>query len=309
VNQKKILVVSYSQTGQLTKLVDNFIAPLENSGSIAVFHKKIKPVESFPFPWDVMSFMDAFPESAHLDGCEIEEFADDENDYDLIILAYQVWFLAPSIPTVGFLRSSYAQKKFKNKPVITLIGCRNMWVMAQEKMKKLLQNLGANLIDNVVLIDQGKPLETFITTPRWLLSGKKNSIFGLSEAGISESEIKKSNRFGKALLQALKNDEEKKGVALLNGLEAMKVNAALLNSEKLGTKSFSIWGALIKKLGKPGSAMRRPAVMLYLVFLLLMILTVVPINMLLQKFFLKSAGKEKYEFPSGSSSERMKEFS
>lgn len=313
-NHKKILVVHFSQTGQLTRLVDSFISPLKNDSFVEVSYKKIKPLRAYPFPWDLMTFMDSFPESINLDGCEIEEFADDENDYDLIILAYQVWFLSPSIPTVAFLKSSYAQKKFKNKPVITLIGCRNMWVMAQEKMKKLLNNLGANLIDNVVLIDRGNSLETFITTPRWLLTGKKDSIFGLSEAGIAEDEIKKSDRFGKALLQALKNDDEKKHKTLLKGLEAVKVNTKLIRSEKIATKSFTIWGALIRKLGKPGSLKRKPVVLLYLVFLLLMILTVVPINMLIQSVLsvfnkkLTDDQKAEYELPSGSSDERMKEF-
>jgi hypothetical protein len=314
-HHKKILLVSYSQTGQLTKLVNNFIFPLQKESFIEVFHKTIKPVKAYPYPWDLMSFMDAFPESINLSGCEIEEFTGDENDYDLIILAYQVWFLSPSIPTAAFLKSDYATEKFKNKPVITLIGCRNMWVMAQEKVKNLLENLGANLIDNVVLIDQGNSLGTFITTPRWLLTGKKDSILGLSPAGISENEIKKSDRFGRALISALKNDEEKKNQPLLKGLVAVSVNVKLIKSEKIATKSFTIWGKLIRKLGKPESSKRKPALMLYLVFLLLMILTIVPINMVVQsilKIFNKKSIEEqktKYELPSGSSKQRMKEFS
>ncbi len=48
-----------------------------------------------------------------------------------------------------------------------------MWIMAQEKVKVLLKELEATLIDNVVLIDKGSSLETFITTPRWMLTGKK----------------------------------------------------------------------------------------------------------------------------------------
>ena len=37
-----------------------------------------------------------------------------------------------------------------------------------EKVKVLLKELEATLIDNVVLIDKGSSLETFITTPRWM---------------------------------------------------------------------------------------------------------------------------------------------
>lgn len=312
-NQKKVLVVSYSQTGQLTKVVNNFTKPLLEDESIQIVYKNIKPKKSYPFPWDLMTFMDTFPESVHLVACEIEDFEDD-NDYDLIILSYQVWFLSPSIPMTSFLKSDWAKKKFANKPVITLIGCRNMWIMAQEKMKQLLIDLNANLIDNVVLIDKGNSLETFITTPRWMLTGKKNSILGLSTAGIDENEIVKSQRFGKALLNALKNNKEKENKSLLWGLKAVEVNAKLIKSEKIATKSFLIWGSLIRKLGKPGSLKRKPIVMLYLVFLLFMIITVVPINMIIQSILRivneKSVKKQKefYELPSGSSEERMKDF-
>ena len=279
-----------------------------------MFYKNIKPKKAYPFPWDLMTFMDTFPESVHLVPCEIEEFEDDNNEYDLIILSYQVWFLAPSIPITSFLKSDWAKKKFKNKPVITLIGCRNMWVMAQEKMKQMLLELNANLIDNVVLIDKGNSLETFITTPRWMLTGKKDSIFGLSSAGIDENEILKTQRFGKALVSALKNNQEKENKSLLWGLKAVEVNIKLIKSEKIATKSFKIWGALIRKLGKPGSIKRKPIVMLYLIFLLLIIITVVPINMIVQSILRiinkESIQKQKefYELPSGSQDERIREF-
>lgn len=313
-NQKKVLVVSYSQTGQLTKLVSNFTKPLLEDENIQIVYKNIKSKKSYPFPWDLMTFMDTFPESVHLVPCEIKDFEDDNNDYDLIILSYQVWFLSPSIPITSFLKSNWAKKKFANKPVITLIGCRNMWIMAQEKMKQLLLDLNAKLIDNVVLIDKGNSLETFITTPRWMLTGKKDSFFGLSTAGIDENEIVKSQRFGRALLNALRNNQDKENKSLLWGLKAVEVNMKLIKSEQIATKSFKIWGSLIRKLGKPGSLKRKPVVMLYLIFLLLIIVTVVPINMIIQSILRiineKSVKKQKefYELPSGSNDERVKEF-
>ena len=71
---------------------------------------------------------------------------------------------------------------------------------------------------------------------------------------------------------------------------------------------------MIRKLGKPGSLKRKPVVMLYLIFLLLIIVTVVPINMIIQSILRiineKSVKKQKefYELPSGSNDERVKEF-
>ena len=313
--KKHILVVSYSQTGQLDNVVKNFIAPLEqNDTTIQITYRNIEPIKPYPFPWDLMTFMDTFPESVHLNGCDIENFENDETDYDLVILAYQVWFLSPSIPVTAFLKSDYAKQKLKNKPVITLIGCRNMWVMAQEKVKTLLNNIGAKLIDNVVLIDRGNSLETFITTPRWMLTGKTDSLWGMSEAGIDPKQINNTKRFGKAIVEALKNDKEKEHIPLLQGLKAVEVNSKLIRSEKIATKSFHIWGSLIQKLGEPGDIKRKPVVILYLMFLLLIIVTIVPINMIVQSILRKTnkekvqLEKETYEQPSGNGDERMKEF-
>jgi len=310
-NPKKVLVISYSQTGQLRQLVSHFTKPLLNHESIELTFKTIEPRKSYPFPWDLMTFIDTFPEAIYMKPCKLKEFEEDSTEYDLIILAYQVWFLAPCIPVSSFLQSSWAKKVFKNKPVITLIGCRNMWIMAQEKMKKLLNELEATLIDNVVLIDKGNSLETFITTPRWMLTGKKEPFCGLSGAGIDDNEIINSQRFGKALLQALCNNKEKEKKSLLYGLKAVEVNPKLIKSEKIGTKSFLIWGKLILKLGNQGSAKRKPVVMLYLIFLIAMIVTVVPMNMIIQTILRKinkekiAQEKEFYELPSKSGNERM----
>lgn len=312
--KKKILIVSYSQTGQLNSLVENFTKPFLGNENFELIFKNIEPKNKYPFPWDFMTFMDIFPESVYMVPCELQDIEDDENEYDLIILAYTVWFLSPSIPIGSFLQSSYAKKKFKDKPVITLIACRNMWIMAQEKVKVLLKELGSTLIDNVVLIDKGSSLETFITTPRWMLTGKKDSFFGLSTAGIDEKDIMKSQRFGKALVQALEQNREKENKSLLQGLKAVEVDIKLIKSEKIGNKSFLIWGKLIRKIGNFGDKKRRVVVMLYLVFLILMILTVVPINMIVQTILRKLnknsvlKQKEFYELPSGSKDFRMKEF-
>lgn len=308
---KKILVIYYSQSGQLSDLVENFTKPLVDDENFELTFKNIQPKKSFPFPWDLISFMSVFPESAHLIPCELEEIEDDNVDFDLVIIAYQVWFLSPSIPISSFMQSSYAKKHLKDKAVITLIGCRNMWIMAQEKMKEMLKKLNATLIDNVVLVDQGNSLETFITTPRWMLSGKKDSFLGLSEAGISKKDIKNSARFARAIKDAMLKDLHLKKQPLLSGLGAVEVDVSLINSEKIGNKSFMIWGGVIKKL--QGNS-RKVAVVIYLAFLLLMIVTVVPINMLIQaiirrvnqKSFLKQ--KYFYEMPSGSSKERLEEF-
>lgn len=312
---KKVLIVSYSQTGQLSEVIASLTDPIRSNNNIQLTHHRIQPKKAYPFPWNFFNFMDCFPESVYLEPCEIEAIEDD-NDYDLIIIAYQVWFLSPSIPLTSFLKSKYAKEKLNNKPVITLIGCRNMWVMAQEKMKTMLRDVNAKLIDNIVLLDQGNALATFITTPRWMLTGKKNALWGIfPKAGICDDEITNANRFGKAISFALKNDLEKEQSSICHGLNCVNVNEKLIKSEQIGTKSFMIWGKLIRLIGKAGEKKRYPFLALYTIFLITMIITVVPLNMIIQTLIRRinkeAIYKQKlhYEEPSGSGHERMKEFS
>lgn len=282
VKKKKVLTLSYSQSGQLYDIENSLNAPLINDEAIELHSKRIVLKEPYPFPWDFMTFMDTFPESVYLDPPEIEDFEADENEYDLIILYYQVWFLAPSLPMTAFLKSDYAKEKLKNKPVVTVIGCRNMWVMAQEKMKQMLKQLDAKLVDNIVLIDQGNSLATFITTPRWMMTGKTDRFLGFfPEAGVSPKEIKDANRFAEAIKASLKKYDII-NESMCRNLGAVEVDEKLINSEKIATKSFRIWGGWIRKLGKLGDKKRKPVVMAYIVFLLLIIMTIVPINMIIQ---------------------------
>ena len=312
---KKILVVQYSQTGQLTRLVASVVKPLDESSFIDVTYATIEPQNPYPFPWTFFRFFDVFPESVYLDPPPIKEIdLDPETRFDLIILAYQVWFLSPSLPITAFVKSDIGKKVLKDTPVITIIGCRNMWVMAQEAMKKMLLDVQAKLIDNVVLVDQGSSLASFVTTVRWLLTGKKSAFGGFPEAGIAEKEIKKAIRFGSAIKNGLMSDMEKTGLPLLKGLCAVEVDVSLCQSEKIGYRSFRIWGKLLRSIGSQGDVKRKPVLLIYVTFLLLMILTVVPVTMLLKRVFSPlfqhryQSLKAIYERPSGSGSERMGDF-
>lgn len=312
---KHILVILYSQTGQLEDIVNSITLPIKEDSRVKVTYKYIKPIKPYPYPWDVITFMDTFPESVHLVPCQIEPM-DDENEYDLVILGYQVWFLSPSIPITSFLKSDYAKRKLKNKPVITIVGCRNMWIKAYEKVNSLLYDLDAKLIDNIVLTDQGPSYATFITTPRWLLTGEKDKFLGIfPPSGVSKKDIQEAKRFGFAILEALLNDKEKSLMPLCKGLKACNVDEKLITSEKIATKSFTIWGNFIRRFGEPGDQRRKPLVLLYLVFLSLIIVTVVPISMFIQVILRKlnpkkiKKLKQFYELPSGNDDYRMGDFS
>lgn len=60
--RKQVLVLSYSQTGQLTTLVESLLAPLRADPRIEIRVEALVPRPSFPFPWSLWRFLDAFPE-------------------------------------------------------------------------------------------------------------------------------------------------------------------------------------------------------------------------------------------------------
>ena len=301
---KNVLVLYYSQSGQLQSVMDQIVAPLLQCDAVQCDYRKIEPETPYPYPWPFYKFFNVFPEAVYLDGCPVKQLKL-KKDYDLIILGYTSWFLSPSIPVTGFLKSELAKRLFENKPVITVIACRDMWLIAQEKMKGLLEDLGARLIDNVVLTDQGKSLYTFVTTPRWMLTGKKDAFWFFPPAGVYEKEIESTSRFGDRLCKALQHDEERGTLPLLSNMGAVTVNGKLIATEHIAHRSFLIWSKLIKKAGAPDSKGRNVVITLYAIFLLTLILTVVPLNMLirwlLSPFRKKSLAKaiDYYEQPSG----------
>lgn len=314
---KKVLVVYYSQTGQLTRVVRSVCGPLERSEGVEVRYECLQPQQPYPFPWPFFRFLDTFPESVYLCPPRLKPLSlQGDEEFDLVILAYQVWFLSPSLPTTAFLQSETGQRLLEGRPVVTLIACRNMWLMAQEKVKTLLSRAGARLLDNVALVDRGSSLLTFITTPRWMLTGNKGSSEGLlPPAGVAERDIAEASRFGRALREALAEDRELGTEPLLTGLGAVEVDVRLIPSEKIGSRSFMIWGRLLRKLGPGGSTARKPVLFVYVVFLVSLILTVVPVTMVLRTLLrplMKQhllAQKSYFEQPSGSATTRVAEYS
>jgi len=310
----RILVLHYSQSGQLTRAVQSMLSPLSARPDVEIVWQNLEPVDAFPFPWGFFRFFDTFPECVHLDPPPIRPVAfGPEARFDLVILAYQVWFVAPSLPVTAFLKSE-AARVLHDTPVITFIACRNMWLSAQETVKAALAARGARHIDNVVLIDQGPPWATFVTTPRWLLTGKKNGFWGIfPPAGVSEADIAGAARFGRALADALPLLQSARG-PLLSGLGAVKVNPGYITGEKIAHRSLRLWGALLRAVGKPGNPLRRLVLVVYIVFLVGMILTVMPVGILVRALLRPLLRKRldaqvaRLEAPSGSSTERMEKY-
>lgn len=308
---RKVLVVHYSQSGQLSDIAKQFVQPLVDADDVSVVFENLCPQEEFPFPWPFVRFLDTFPEAVHLDPPPIKPLRVAANEkFDLVIVAYQVWFLSPSLPVTAFMQSPDAARLLHDTPVVTLIACRNMWLLAQEEMKKMIANIGGRLVGNVALVDEAGSVGSFLATPMWVLSGNKGPRWGgfIPRAGVAPDDILRCDRFGKRILQRLRDggplDEN-----LLKNLGAVHVDEKLIASEATGRRAFLLWGRLFRKLGKPGAGPRRCLVTLYAVFLVTMILTVVPLTMLVKKLFAPlmreriARQKAYYSEPSGSVAE------
>jgi hypothetical protein len=282
---KKILVLYFSQSGQLFEIVHSALSPLKESKKTVLKFAEIKSLDQYPYPWRYYQFFDAFPESALEIPGKIDEIdINPEEDFDLIILAYQIWYLSPSVPISTFLQSQQAKKIMKGKPVVTIIGARNMWLMAQEKVKKRLKNLGAKLVGNIVLIDRHKNLISAVTIVYWMMTGKKNRFLNIfPKPGVANQDIKGSYRFGNVILDKLINQDLDTLQTEIRSKGAVRVIPNLIMLEKRGDNIFKIWATFIRRKGGHGNPDRKPRVKLFSVYLLLAILFFSPIGLLNSK--------------------------
>lgn len=309
----RILCLHYSQSGQLKRIAQQFCKPLEENSEIDLTCLNIKPKQDLPFPWPFVTFFNTFPETVYSDPIELTPLplTDEElKHFDLVILAYQVWFLSPSLPIASFLQSEQAKILFYNTPTITLIGCRNMWLMAQETMKSQLKKLQAKHIDNIVLIDEVSTAMSFISTPLWMFTGKQGPWGNIPKAGVAAQDIEACDRFGKVINKAIASNQTL-DQSLLTGTGAVRVNTSHILSEKMAKRGFMIWGKLIRLTGKHAPILRKPLVCLYVVYLLVIILTLVPLIAILKKIlspFIRKriqAQKHYYSAPSGEGTENL----
>ena len=253
--QKNILVIYYSQTGQLEDIAKNIAHPFENNPDYNVVYYNIQLKKDFPFPWPSDVFFNTFPESYLQIPSEIYPPSDEvlNTHFDLILFAYQVWYLTPSIPIISFLKSGFAEKIMAGKPIVTISGTRNMWMLSQEKLKVYLKNLNAKLIGNIALVDRHDNYTSVLTILRWMTTGQKEKSGMLPSAGVSDEEINGAGKYGQIIKTYFdKNDfTDLQPDLVKNG--AVEIRPFLVRVEKVGNKIFTVWSRLIinKKEKRP----------------------------------------------------------
>ncbi len=294
---KKILLINYSQSGQLHEILENFISPFSEYDVDRVI---VEPLKVFEFPWKTDRFYDAMPESVLEIPADIKPISYKHEQYDLIVFGYQPWFLSPSIPANSLLHDEAFKAKLKGTDVITIIGARNMWLNSQDSVIKQLKEAGANLVGNIPLADRSSNLVSAIAILHWMSTGKKTKKWGIfPKPGVSDEDIAFASEYGKMTLSKL-NESNLKGLqdGFLNAGK-FHLTTTVLFIEGRAKKLFQMWANKIIKKEKP-SARKRWLVgfRCYLVFALFIVspIIVTVYSILVRPFTQKKIKAKKQQF-------------
>jgi len=280
---RRILLLLYSQSGDTLRAAESFLAPLAAAPDVQIVRATLTPAREHPFPWrSPRRFFDVLPE------CILELPPENRplsaklaGDFDLIVLAYPVWFLSPALPVQAFFRSPDA-RRLKDQNVLTISVSRNMWHNAAQVMKRLLREAGAHHRDAIALTHQGPPWATFITTPRALLFGKRDACWKIfPPAGLSDQELERIGGLGETVLERISLLDHPQGGPLLPNCGAVRIQRRYVVPELIGWYVFRTCGQWIRQLGRFGQTFRKLGIYLFMTCLVLLILLVLPVSLLL----------------------------
>lgn len=275
--KKRILVLYYSQSGQLRDILDSITSDIKNKAEID--YATIEPVTPYALPWKASKFFDTMPETVQHIPIPMKPLPEviKNKDYDLVIFGYQSWFLNPSLPISSFLQSEDA-KFLQGKNVLTVIGCRNMWLHGQERVKEYFQQIGAKLVGNIVLTDTNPNLISVLTIIRWSFQGQKEASRFLPAAGVQEQDIRRASRYGMPILKHLEAGrlDELQNELLLIG--AIQLKPGLIILERRGVTNFRKWSKFIRDKGGPGAPERQGRVTMFKRLLIVAIFILSPIS-------------------------------
>jgi len=244
---KKILVIYYSQTGQLGDIANSLTAPLEAAGN-QVETVQVQPATPYPFPWKGKSFFAVMPDCVLGVPTELQPILLKETAYDLVIFGYQAWFLSPSIPSSSILNHPAIKAVIKDTPVVTFTGARNMWISANIRIRKSLQDLGAKHVGNIALVDKHANPVSFVTILYWMFSGKRDRYLNLfPRPGVSDEDIKGCTVFGNIIQRHLGNNNYEGMQDALLEKKAVVVKYNLMFIESKARRLFAIWANFIVK--------------------------------------------------------------
>ena len=157
-----------------------------------------------------------------------------------------------------------------------------MWILAQEKMKKKLNALQANLVGNIVLADRHINHISVITISKWMFSGKKERFLRVfPKPGVSQKDIDEAVKFGPIIASHLKANSFNQLQDDLLKEDAVKIKPFLVTTDKRANLIFSKWAKLIQSKGDKNSSKRLFWVKFFNNYLLFAIWVIAPIVFIL----------------------------
>lgn len=280
---KNVLVIYFSQTGQTKEILDQFTKQMVADGNDVEF-LQVNTVQQYPFPWTIPSFFNVMPECVNLVPEALQPWQTRLPKYDLVVLGWQPWFLSPSRPINSLLQSDQFKAIIKDTPVVTIAGCRNMWINGQEKNKRLLNAAGANLVGNVALVDRHQNHISFITIFYWMGTGKKDNMWGVfPKPGVSQADINRTELYGQTVAKHLSSGNWQNLQPALLQKGAAEVQYPLMFIERKAGKIFQVWANLINKHPEK----RKLLLVVYKYYLGIALLVAAPIILLVDFIFFR----------------------
>ena len=279
---KKILVLYYSQSGQLGDIINSLTSPLKEAGN-TVETILVQPAKAYTFPWTGKSFFAVMPDCVLEKTTELEPIQLKETAYDLIVLGYQAWFLSPSIPCNSILNHPLVKAVIKNTPVVTITGARNMWISAMNVIRKILKELDAKHVGNIVLVDKHANLVSFVTILYWMFTGKRDRYLNLfPKPGVSDADIDNCRVFGGVIEKYLAKTNYDGMQEELVQKKAVEVKYNLMFIESKAKRIFTIWANLIVKRKN-----RTPWLVAFKYYLIIALFVAAPIILTVDAIFFK----------------------
>ncbi len=262
----RAVVYLYSQTGQLREVADALTAPFQARGW-TIRTVEVRPRRAFPFPWPIRRFFGVFPHA--VDPNALIELVEPEDGFEsaadeLVILGYQVWYLAPSLPIRSLLKAH--PEAVRGRDVVSVIACRNMWYSAAVEVSALLRSAGARRVEVVAATDTRRSSTTLVTTLRWLLTGKREPFLWYGRAGVGDDELARVGQLGQRIAD--------------NGFlprDAAPVVPALAAADLLAGGVFRRWGSMVRSARRISSTVHALSLVAFVVCLATAIVVGLPL--------------------------------
>jgi hypothetical protein len=155
-----------------------------------------------------------------------------------------------------------------------------MWLMTGRKVKAYLRDIQAHLVGHIVLQDRHPNLVSALTIVRWLMYGKKDHLFLLPSAGISDADISDCSKYGGIILDGISDGGFSQLQDRLLASGAIDYKPSILFLEKAGHRMFGFWAKFIRRKGGFRDKRRRLRVECFFYYLLFVLFLISPLGQL-----------------------------